>query len=111
MKKEININEDYVAESTIDIWSEDNKKPETIQYVLYKCFILEFKLESSKADQYHYVMNRLSFCNKDKEVTEDNIKDYFNNGILIDMYTSSAVVKYAVYEDGDWYISDTINKD
>lgn len=63
MKKEININEDYVAESTIDIWS------------------------------------------------EDNIKDYFNNGILIDMYTSSAAVKYAVYEDDDWYISDTINKD
>ena len=49
-------------------------------------------------------MNRLSFCNKDKEVIEDNIKDYFNNGILIDMYTSSAAVKYAVYEDGDWYL-------
>ena len=37
-------------------------------------------------------------------VTEDNIKDYFDNGILSDMYTSSAAVKYAVYEDGDWYL-------
>lgn len=104
MKKEININEDYVAESTIDIWIENSQQPETIQYILYKCFILEFKLESGKADQYHYVMNRLSFCNKDKEVTEDNIEKYFNNGILLDMHTSSSAVKYAVYEDGDWYL-------
>ena len=28
----------------------------------------------------------------------------FNNGILIDMYTSSAAIKYAVYEDGEWYL-------
>ena len=101
-RKEININEDYVADSTIDIWSEEH--PGTIRYELYKCFILEFKLASNKDGKYHYIMNGLSFYNNHLEVTDDNIEKYFNNGILLDMHTSSSAVKYAVYEDGDWYL-------
>ena len=49
-------------------------------------------------------MNGLSFYNNHLGVTEDNIEEYFNSGIILDMYTSSAAVKYAIYENGDWYL-------
>lgn len=103
IKKEVYINEDYVADSTVDIWSTEHLG--NIQYILHKCSILKFILESNDGNKYHYVMNDLSFYLNHLEVTDENIEECFNNGDQMDMYTSSSAVKYAVYRRGKWYLS------
>lgn len=103
--KKINIIEDKISDSTLDLLCGlDMKEPKTYQYILYKCFIFEFVLNTVNNMQFHYVLNRMSFYNKDKEVTDENIENCFNRGTLLDIYTNSLVVKYAAYEEDDWYL-------
>ena len=108
IKKEVYINEDYVADSTLDIWSTEH--PGTVKYILCKCFILKFIFESNEDDKYHFVMNDMVFYEKHLEVNEDNIEECFNNGDQLDMYGSSVGIKYAVYRRSKWYLRVPENK-
>lgn len=109
IKKEVFVNEDYVADSTLDIWSTEH--PGTVQYILCKCFILKFIFESNEDDKYHYVMDDMAFYENHLEVNEDNIEECFNKGEQLDMYGSSVGVKYAVYRRGKWYLRITEDKE
>ena len=88
-KRELHINEEYIAESTLDIWCKKRVPyPKLIQYEVYKCFILKFELAFSGfinpvVDLFHYTLKDIVFCDNVDEVRESNIENLFEKGIKI----------------------------
>lgn len=109
-KREVRIIEDCIEESTLDIWTvKDIVFPETNQYEIYKCFILEFEFSfggfiNPNKDLFHYSFKNIVYCDKVGEVCEDNIRKYFENGMRLDIHTSSDYIKKVIYENGIWYL-------
>lgn len=101
-KREMKINEDYMVESTLDIWCKKREAyPKLIQYEIHKCFILKFELAFSGfinpvVDLFHYTLKDIVFCDKIDEVTEDNIEQYYGRGMILDKYTSSAFIRVTI---------------
>lgn len=98
-KREVQIIEDCIKESTLDIWGIKSMFfPEINQYEIYKCFILKFEFSfagfiNSKVDCFHYTLKKIAYCDKIELVNADNIKEFFESGMIVDKHTSTEFVK------------------
>lgn len=109
-EKKIKIVEDYISQSTLDIWCEKEVfHPKLTQYEIHKCFILKFELAHSAffnptVDLYHYTFKDIVLCNRIEKVTEDNIIEYFEKGGFVDKKGTTKYIQYTTYEEGEWYV-------
>ena len=106
-KREVQITDDCIMESTLDIWGIKSMFfPETNQYEIYKCFILKYEFSfdgfvNSKIDLFHYTLQKISYCDRIERVNSNNIKEFFESGMIFDKHTSIEFIKKVIYEDGN----------
>lgn len=111
-KREVYINEEHIAESTLDIWCKKRVPyPKLIQYEVYKCFILKFELAFSGfinpvVDLFHYTLKDIVFCDNVNEINSKNIANMFESSRKVNKHTRSQFIRSAKYVNGEWYLKD-----
>lgn len=122
-KKEIKIIENNIVDSTLDIWCRKQiYHPELIQYEVYKCFIIKYELAyagffNPNVDWYHYTLKDIAYTDKIDEFPRDmsessveylgrkgmDAKQFFENSMILDKYSSSEFIGQVKYENGEWH--------
>ena len=110
-KREVYINEEHIAESTLDIWCKKRVPyPKLVQYEVHKCFILKFELAFSGfinpvVDLFHYTLKDIVFLDNVDGVTESNIEYFFEKGFKINKDDAAKFIKKIIFENDKWYVS------
>lgn len=103
-----------ITDSSMNIFApKDFPYPKLNQFVIYKCFILEFELFFSNfifsdLDQFYYTLKCIAFCDDVSKITADNIEEVYESCMKIDKHTSSEFIKRTVFDDGTWYLRDKV---
>lgn len=109
-KREVRITTDSIMESTLDIWGVKSMFfPEINQYEIYKCFILKFEFSfagfiNPKVDLFHYTLKYIAYCDKVDEINVNNIREYFENSMILDKHAGIELIKKVIYENGNWFL-------
>lgn len=110
------------ADSNVEIQLADNIKDATLkiscnkdfslgftQYIVCKCFIIEFDLlmvdTTGELDVYNYTGKKIKLCDDPRVITEENVEEIFNESETFSTMHFLTFLENTNYSRGKYYLN------